>query len=329
MKIIFLCQTEDTVLRVFNKKVLEKLDFENKVFTKEDITANPENFREVEFVFSTWGMPSFTEEEIKSCLPSLKAIFYAAGTVQSFAKEFLNCGVKIFSAWSANAVPVAEYTVAQILLSNKGFFALCSAYTRGDTVNPRKEKDNYIGNYNAKVGIIGAGMIGKKVIELLKPFKIDILVFDAFLSKEEISDLGGKKVSLEEIFRSCNIVSNHLANNEHTVGMLNYDLLKLMPENSTFINTGRGAQVVEDDLIKILEERKDITALLDVTHPEPPVENHKFFSLENCYLTPHIAGSSGKEVERMGDFMYNTYNAFLNNEKIDCEVTTEMLKTMA
>ncbi len=329
MKIIFLCQTEDTVLRVFNKEVLDKLGFKEKIFSKEDVIANPDNFNEVEFIFSTWGMPSFTEQEIKTCLPSLKAIFYAAGTVQSFAKEFLNCGVKIFSAWSANAVPVAEYTLAQILLSNKGFFPLCTAYSNGDVSAPRNEKDKYIGNYNAKVGIIGAGMIGKKVVELLKPFKIDILVFDAFLSEEEISALGGKKASLKELFAACNIVSNHLANNEHTVGMLNYDLFKLMPQRATFINTGRGAQVVEDDLAKILTERTDITALLDVTCQEPPQKDHKFFGLSNCYLTPHIAGSSGKEVERMGDFMYNTYIAFLNNDKIDCEVTKEMLKTMA
>ncbi len=327
MKAIFLCENQDTVLRVFSKETLLKLKFNGKVYSKSDLKT--EDLSDTEFIFSTWGMPSFTENEIKRYFPSLKAIFYAAGTVQSFAKEFLNCGVRIFSAWSANAVPVAEYTLAQILLSNKGFFPLCSAYSGGDLLKPRKQKDNYIGNYNAKVGIIGAGMIGKKVIELLKPFKIDVLVYDAFLSEQEISALGGKKVSLEELFKNSDIASNHLANNVHTVGMLNYELFKLMPENSTFINTGRGAQVVEDDLVRFLEERKDVTALLDVTDPEPPIQNHKFFSLSNCYLTPHIAGSSGKEVERMGDFMLDTYNSLINNEIISCEVTEEMLKTMA
>ena len=64
-----------------------------------------------------------TEEQIAEYLPSLKAVFYAAGSVQAFARPFLNRGIQVFSAWAANAVPVAEYTVAQIILAGKGFYA--------------------------------------------------------------------------------------------------------------------------------------------------------------------------------------------------------------
>ena len=102
-----------------------------------------------------------------------------------------------------------------------------------------------------------------------------------------------------------------------------------MRENAVFINTGRGAQVVEDDLVKILEERKDLIAILDVTDPEPCPENHPFYKLENCILTPHIAGSFGNEVRRMSEYMTDEFERYLNNEQCLFEVTKKMLETMA
>ena len=102
-----------------------------------------------------------------------------------------------------------------------------------------------------------------------------------------------------------------------------------MPKYSTFINTGRGAQVCENELCKVLYSREDITALLDVTDPEPPLEDHPFYHLKNCFLTPHIAGSAGNEVRRMGEYMLEEYRNFIQNKPCKYEVTLEMLKTMA
>lgn len=89
--------------------------------TKEEILAQPDLYRDTELIFSTWDMPHFTREELQECFPALRAVFYAAGSVQHFAREFLAAGAHVFSAWAANAIPVAEYAAAQILLANKGF----------------------------------------------------------------------------------------------------------------------------------------------------------------------------------------------------------------
>ncbi|MBR7097844.1 MAG: glycerate dehydrogenase, partial [Clostridia bacterium] len=124
-------------------------------------------------------------------------------------------------------------------------------------------------------------------------------------------------------------VSNHLANNAQTRGMLNYALFSQMRQNAVFINTGRGAQVVEDDLVRALMERPDLTALLDVTYPEPPVEGHPFYTLPNCLLTPHIAGSAGDEVARMGKYMLDECQTYLAGEPCKYEVSLKMLETMA
>ena len=156
-----------------------------------------------------------------------------------------------------------------------------------------------------------------------------MLVFDPFLPAQKAIELGVKKCDLDTLFERSFVVSNHLANNEQTKGMLGYRLFTKMRENAVFINTGRGAQVVEDDLARVLTERKDLTALLDVTYPEPPEADHPFYTLENCVLTPHIAGSAGDEVARMGEYMLDEFKAYVNKEPTRYEVTLKMLETMA
>lgn len=333
MRSIILCNEKDPAQRVYSTETLDYLKknagLEDGIFNKADVMAAPEKFADIDYIFSTWSMPVFTEEEIKAIFKSLKCVFYGAGTVQFFARPFLNCGIKVFSAWAANAVPVAEYTVAQILLANKGFFP-CSYYqSKGEYFESKKAFENFPGNFGEYVGIIGAGMIGKLVIELLKAFKLKVLVFDPFLPDEKAKELGVTKCSLEELFEKCFVVSNHLANNEQTQGMLNYALFSKMRPYSTFINTGRGAQVVEDDLVRILTERPDIYAILDVTMPEPPISGHQFYKLPNCILTPHIAGSSGTEVHRMAEFMAEEFTSYVQGKPCRYEVTLKMLETMA
>ena len=333
MRAIFLCEKSDNVFSVYDSQTVcalqEQIEIEKKVYRKADVLSSPASFSNVELIFSTWGMPEFTQEEVKTCFPSLRCIFYGAGTVQNFARPFLACGVKVFSAWAANAVPVAEYTVAQIILANKGYFLTNRLYHIEGNSSAKEAFKKCKGNYGEAVGIIGAGMIGKLVIGMLKSYNLKVLVFDPFLSDEKAAELGVTKCDLTELFERSFVVSNHLANNEQTKGMLTYEYFSRMRENATFINTGRGAQVVENDLVRILLERPDLTALLDVTFPEPPVEGHPFYTLPNCYLTPHIAGSAGDEVARMGKYMLCECQAYLSGETTRYEVTEKMLATMA
>ena len=332
MKSILLSDREGMLEFVYSEKVINRLvdiaELDKTFYTSSDI-RNGNNFADTEYIFSTWGMPVFTTEEVKCFFPNLKAVFYAAGSVQYFAREFLNCGVKVFSAWAANAVPVAEYTVAQIILANKGFFPISARMSKGEHSKSLELFQQFRGNFGNSVGIIGAGMIGKLVINMLKNYDLNVLVFDPFLPDDKADELGVKKVSLEELFSNCQVVSNHLADNPQTRGMLNKQLFEKLPQNATFLNTGRGAQVVEADLIKVLENRPDLTAILDVTNPEPPTLDSQFYKLSNCILTPHIAGSSGNEVNRMAQYMADEFLKLVNKEQTNYEVTLEMLKTMA
>ena len=333
MKTIILCEAPQHYRTVYAPVVKDRLmsltDCDGALYCKADVLADPAKFADTEYIFSTWGMPSFTEAEIKTCLPALKAVFYGAGSVQGFARPFLHSGVKVFSAWAANAVPVAEYTVAQIILAGKDFYVQSRLLAQEDRPAAVARHGAHFGNYRKRVGLIGCGMIGSLVAEMLKVFDLEVLVFDPFLSAEKAERLGVRQASLEEIFATCSVVSNHLANNKDTKKMLRYEHFSLMLPYATFLNTGRGAQVVEDDLVQILTERSDLTAVLDVTEPEPSPAGHPFYSLPNCFMTPHVAGSLGGEVVRMAEYMVDEYEALVNGQPVKYEVTMKMLETMA
>ena len=349
MKSIFLCQRPETVASVYGQETIAALQsaaaLDLKVYTWEDVLANPPYFADVECIFSTWGMPALSEEEIRRYFPWLQAVFYGAGSVQRFARAYLHCGVRVFSAWGANAVPVAEYAAAQIVLAAKGYFPLsrimssrhdahhpadlASALREGDAPKAYEIKRNFHGNYGDRVGLVGAGMIGRYVIKLLKNYRLEVLVFDPFLPDARAQELGVVKCPLETLFSTCQVVSNHLANNEQTRNMLTGALFSSMRPYATFINTARGAQVVEDELADVLRQRPDLTALLDVTCVEPAPEGHPFYDLPNCYLTPHIAGSSGDELHRMAEYMLSEYRHWRAGERCEYEVVESMLAIMA
>lgn len=332
MKAVYLVQSQSNLRNVYAPALREELSRhygEMPILTKEDLAANAENLTDTEWIFSTWSMPTLTEEEIKAYFPSLRAVLYAAGSVQAFARPFLRCGVQVFSAWAANAVPVAEYTVAQIILANKGFFTNQLYCKRGDRQTCAGITGGHHGNYGCCVGLIGCGMIGSMVAEMLKAYHLKVLAFDPFLPAEKAAALGVEMVSLPEMFSRCAVISNHLANNEQTRGMLTYDLFSRMETHATFLNTGRGAQVVEADLVRALTEVPTRVAVLDVTDPEPPQPDSPFYRMENVILTSHIAGSQKDEWYRMSEYMREEAYALEEGRPTRYGVTLKMLETMA
>ncbi len=331
-KAIFLTSVKTDAERVYYENVKSELerryDIYKTVLDKSNIDAHIKAANEAEYIFSTWGMEHFSENEIKMYFPNVKCLFYAAGSVQHFAKEFLNCNIRVFSAWKANAVPVAEYTHAQIILALKGFFTAASKSRL-----QYKEMQTFAnccgGAYNAKVGILGVGSIGALVAEKLKQNDIEVFYYDPFLPAETAKDLGITPLSLKDIFSTCNVVSNHLANKEELNSVISGELLEMMPPYSVFINTGRGKQVDEDGLVSAMQKDETKTALLDVLSIEPVNPSLPVANCKNIIITPHIAGSMGREVVRMAEYMSSEAKRIDEKEQPLYEVTEQMLKTMA
>lgn len=331
MKIALFGSNDLQFSKVYTPEVLidlQKFGNLSERISKKNIDSYSDFLKDCEIGFSTWGMPKFTEAEIRHYMPNLKALFYAAGTVQYFARPFLNCGIKVFSAYAANAVPVTEYTVAQITLAAKGYFQASKNY-RILPLRSLVHSNASNGNFRCKIGLIGLGAIGKEVAKRLQATDNIIYAYDPFVSKETADSIGVELTDLDTIFSECDVISNHLANKTELKNIFDYSLFRKMKKHSVFINTGRGAQVKEFSLALSLLLHPSHTFVGDVIKKEFFPYINPLFWCHNAILTPHIAGSTGKEPQRMAYYMIEELNKYLNNQQTDYEITAEMLETMA
>lgn len=321
---------EEGILNVYGREHYRKLTEMTKLYpvviTSENFHRYAGDLAETEVIFSTWGMPAIEEEQLQH-MKKLKALFYAAGSVRKFAMPFLDSGVIVVSAWVANAVPVAEFSLAQILLSCKGYFRNTGYCRDSETMLSRKVPSGP-GIYGSKVAVIGAGTIGRKLIEHLKNFDLKILVVDPGLEAGAARNMGIHKISLQEAFSQALVVSNHLPDTPELAGILDGRLFRSMPRGATFINTGRGRQVNEKEMIEVFTERPDLTALLDVTWPEPPEAGSPLYKMRNVHLSSHIAGSLNNETARLADYAIDEFMRWMEGKPLKYSVTPEMVESM-
>jgi len=293
--------------------------------TAESIFNHLEQLEYTEMIFSGWGAPVFSDELLEAA-PLLRMVFYGAGSIRGIVTdEFWKRGIRITSAWGANAVPVVEYTLAQIILCLK------KAHTHARQVKEQRswERFEVAGAYQSTIGIVSLGMIGRLLVEKLKTFDLRILAYDPFYNALEAHQMGVEMVSLEELFTLSDVVSLHTPWLPETEGMIQAKHFQLMKPGAAFINTARGAVVAESEMIRVLVERPDLFAVIDVTHPEPPEPYSKLFDLPNVYLTPHIAGSMDRECWRMGQVMVDELSRYLEGKPLSFEISYERAKNLA
>jgi phosphoglycerate dehydrogenase-like enzyme len=317
LKSVFLCRRPEKVEEVYTleqrREIAEFTDLRPGVVTPEEIAST--DLSQVEAVFSTWGMPCLTDEQLDR-MPKLEAVFYAAGATDGFARPLFARGVRIVSAWRANAIPVAEFVLGQILLAMKNCFSIAPRLRSREAW---RSADAGPGCYGETIALIGNGAIAQYLAGLLEHFELKVIVVSSRRER--------RTVSLEEAFRTAYVVSNHLPNRADNQKVLGEELFASMRHNATFINTGRGAQVDEAGLIRVLKKRPDLTALLDVTDHEPPDDDSELYRLPNVFLTPHIAGSLHDEVHRMAQLAIDECRRYAAGEPLQHEVTEEMLMT--
>ena len=254
-----------------------------------------------------WGCPTLTPEVI-ALAPQLKLFAYAAGTVKwQITDAVWDHSVVVTSAAAANAVPVAEYTVAMILLANKGAL-LFRERLRDPAAQVRFPTQ--IGNVAKRIGIIGASFVGRAVVALLRPYQLSVVIYDPFMTNEEAKALGVELVdTVRELCATCDVVSLHAPDIPATRGMLGADEFAAMRNGVVFINTARPALIDQNALVRELTTGR-ISAILDVTEPEPLPTDSPLLALPNVFVTPHIAGSIGPELGRMADLAITEIERF-------------------
>ncbi|MEU3253598.1 hydroxyacid dehydrogenase [Streptomyces sp. NPDC006997] len=251
-----------------------------------------------EVLVTGWGCPHLGAAALTAA-PSLRAVLHAAGSVRSLVGEALwRHGVSVSSAAHGNAVPVAEYTLAMILLAGKDAFTHRERF-RATHTHPTPAQTAATGNLGRRVGVVGASRVGRRLLDLLRPYDLHVLLYDPYVTAAEAAALGAEPLPLDELLRRSDIVSLHAPDVPATRHMLDRRRLALIRDGAVLVNTSRGALVDHDALTDELVSGR-LAAVLDVTEPEPLPADSPLYTLPNVFLTPHIAGSLGNELERLG-----------------------------
>lgn len=316
--------------RIYGQEHLEAISSRIRLLAKpmtgKEALSRPDLLAQTDVIFSGWGAPKM-DVAFLAAAPRLKAVFYGAGSIRYFTtEEFWARGIAISSAYAMNAVPVAEYTLATILLSLKNYWFHAGEIKRTGRLT---ERIPCAGAYGSRIGLISLGMIGRLVRDRLRAFDLEVLAYDPFLSADEADRLGVELVSLDDIFRHCDVVSLHTPLLKETEGMIQGRHFELMKSRATFINTARGAVVRETEMCEVLQRRPDLTALLDVVWPETPVPGSPLFNLPNIILTPHIAGSRDRECRRMGRLMIEEFDRWNRGAPLHWAISEEKSLTLA
>ncbi|MEU0893775.1 hydroxyacid dehydrogenase [Streptomyces massasporeus] len=295
--------TAENVPQVFPPEVLARL--RTSVDIDPDLVA--EDFTDprvldalarTEILVTGWGCPRL-DETVLAAAPRLRAVLHSAGSVKSFAGPGIReRGITVSSAAVANALPVAEYTLAMILLAGKDVLAA------RDRMRTARTSTGWgvipgIGNHGRRVGVIGASRIGRRVLELLRPFDLRPALTDPYVDERQAAALGVPLLPLDELLRASDIVTVHAPETPETHHMIGRRELALMPDGAVLINTARGALVDHDALVAELRAGR-LTAILDVTDPEPLPADSPLYDLPGAFVTPHLAGSQGNELARLG-----------------------------
>ncbi len=260
--------------------------------------ASADALAHAEVLITGWGCPRL-DADVLAAAPRLHTVLHAAGSVRSLVGDALWArGITVSSAVTANALPVAEYTLAMILLAGKDTFTHRERF-RATHTHPTHTETAHTGNVGRRIGVIGASRVGRRLLELLRPFDFSVLLHDPYVSTAEAAALGAELLSLEDLLRHSDIVSLHAPDIPETYRMLDAGRLALIRDGGTLINTSRGALIDPDALTDELVSGR-LHAILDVTEPEPLPAGSPLYRLPNVFLTPHIAGSLGNELERLG-----------------------------
>ncbi|RXZ68648.1 hydroxyacid dehydrogenase [Agromyces albus] len=283
----------------------------------------------VEVLITSWGAPRLTAERLDR-MPALRAVFHAAGSVRQITTDaFWERGITITSAAGANAVPVAEFTFASIVLAGKR-----AQFLAREPVSHRHDwasglfTDGY-SNYARTIGIVGFSRIGRLVTAFLQQLeRVEVLVADPYAGAEVVARSGARLVQLDELLSSVDTLSLHAPELPETRGMIGAGELARLRVGATVINTARGSLIDTDALVAECSTGR-LDAVLDVTDPEPLPEDSPLYRLANVSITPHIAGSLGTENRRLSDAALDELARWRAGRPLESEITQDDVRVSA
>ena len=275
-----------------------------------------------------WGVAQL-DADVVAAAPRLGHMAHMGGSVKRFVSDAVWArGIRVTSAAITLARDVAETTLGLMIVGRKRIWPL-GHHVRDGGWRDSSAWDQWDARelHRSTVGLVGAGNVGRHVIDLLSPFSVTVLVADPYLSDEEAESLGVERVVLAELMDRSDVVSIHAPDTAQTWHMIGADELRRLGDGAVLINTARGGIIDEAALIDELSTGR-IFAFLDVTDPEPPAPDSPLRHLENVVVTPHIAGCIDN-CHRMGELAVEEVRRYLAGEPAVNEIRPEMLDRIA
>mgnify|MGYP002838134685 CR=1 FL=1 len=313
--------------RVFTAATLERLTAATRLVSPIPMLMPGDDWADVEVVVTGWGCPSL-DAAVLNRLPALRLVAHAAGTVRGLVTDDLwERDVIVTSAAAANAVPVAEFTFAAVVMALKDVFGVRDRHREVRGASSVIDQTR-MGTMGRRIGLIGASTIGRLVIERLHTLDVELAVSDPYLDDDAASVLGVTRMDLDDLLAWADVVSVHAPALPGTRHLLDAAALARMSDGTWLINTARGSLVDTDALTAEVVSGR-LCAFIDTPDPEPLPPESPLYDLPNVVLTPHIAGSLGIEIARMGDLAVAEVERFVAGESPLHPVSRDDLERIA
>ena len=293
-------------------KSVEFLQANFDVIVDEDLSTDTNELKKIINNFDALIVRNKTQvnREVLENATNLKFVGRLGVGLDNIDIEFCKTNnIHVQPATGMNANSVAEYVINTSLSLLKN--------------TPLMHQETSIGNWprtsissreltGKTIGLLGFGLIAKKVSILAKVFNVQIIAYDPFVDPSVGNEFNTKLLDINEIFKLSDIISIHLPHSETTENLLNYEAFKKMLKQPIIINSSRGSIINEEDLLKAYDEKLISGFALDVYNTEPV---QKFFldsikNNTNCILTPHIAGVTEESNTRVSEFIANAVKEF-------------------
>lgn len=257
--------------------------------------------------------------EVMDASPNLKLICCArGGPVNIDLAAATRHGIKVVSAPGRNAEAVADYVLGVILiLARKLSFA--NLFLREKRKFDRSSFESFFGNElgGMTLGLIGYGNVGSRVAKRARAFGMPILVYDPFIPASKIEAPGIKTADLDTLISTSDFVSLHARESKENDNMFGKKQFDLMKKSACFVNSARGSLLDEDALLEALSTKKIAGAALDVLKKEPVSPDNPLVSMDNVFITPHIAGASRQVPLRGAEIIAAQIQNYINGEKLE------------
>ncbi len=283
-----------------------------------------ERLEDIDICLTHWGCPVF-DKAVLAQANRLKLIAHAAGSVGDLVREEVYArGIRVCSANDVMARHVAEGVLAYFLAAQRRIPQQAEALKAHNIWKKRESECRSL--FGARIGLVGLGTIGRYLLDLLRPFAVQVKIYDPYLAPQALAGYEWAALAdLEQVLAWGEIISLHCSLTPETTGLIDARRLALIRDGALLVNTARGAVVNEADLVEVLRSGR-LRAILDVYTQEPLAANSPLHALPNVLLLPHVAGITARE--EMSWAMLAEMQRFIQGQALEYEIPFEKFTRM-